>query len=140
MGILTAALVIALLAMVVWYCRDILSDRVLLVCAVLMSIAVPFFLPHMHDRYFFCADIMSLVLACTELWLTPIAIGCEYASLLGYHAYLKMRYLHTMDRGALVLILALGWLLWMLVQELYFCRKAEEKRRNPLPAHPKKKN
>lgn len=121
-GILTAALVIALLAMVVWYDRDILSDRVLLLCAVIMSIAVPFFLPHMHDRYFFCADIMSLVLACTELWLTPIALGCEYASLLGYHAYLKMRYLHTMDHGAVVLILALVWLVGLLVQELRTCR------------------
>lgn len=138
-GILTAALILAMLAMVVWSFRDILNDRVLLLCAVIMSIAVPFFLPHMHDRYFFCADIMSLVLACTELWLTPIAIGCEYASLLGYHAYLKMRYLHTMDYGALALILALGWLIWLLVQELYFCRKTAEKAQAPLQPHRKKK-
>ena len=110
MGIAAAALVIVLLAVVVWYFRSIANNRALLLCAVIMSIAVPFFLPHMHDRYFFCADMMTLVLACTELWLAPIALGCEYASLLGYHAYLKMRYLHTMDHGALVLILALGWL------------------------------
>ncbi|MBQ8091177.1 MAG: DUF2029 domain-containing protein [Pyramidobacter sp.] len=120
-GIVAAALVLVLLALVVWYYRRSLNDRVLLLCAVIMSIAVPFFLPHMHDRYFFCADMMTLVLACTELWLAPIALGCEYASLLGYHAYLKMRYLHTMDRGALVLILALGWLAILLIQELKRC-------------------
>ena len=122
-GILTAALVLALLVMVVWYFRAVANERVLLICAVLMSIAVPFFLPHMHDRYFFCADMMTLVLACTELWLAPIAIGCEYASLLGYHAYFKMRYLHTMDHGAVVLILCMGWLTGLLCQELSRCRK-----------------
>ena len=122
-GILAAALVLALLALIVWYYRAVVSERALLLCAVLMSIAVPFFLPHMHDRYFFCADMMTLVLACTELWLAPIALGCEYASLLGYHAYLKMRYLHTMDHGAIVLILCMGWLIGLLCQELSRCRK-----------------
>ena len=122
-GIAAAALVIVLLAVVAWYFRSIANNRALLLCAVIMSVAVPFFLPHMHERYFFCADMMTLVLACTELWLAPIALGCEYASLLGYHAYLKMRYLHTMDHGALVLILALGWLTALLVKELGRCRK-----------------
>ena len=127
-GILAAALVLALLAMVVWYFRENVNDRVLLLCAVLMSIAVPFFLPHMHDRYFFCADMMTLVLACTELWLAPIALGCEYASLLGYHAYLKMRYLHTMDHGAAALIASLVWLTGLLARELGRCRKEKYKK------------
>lgn len=127
-GIAAAALVIVLLAVVAWYFRSIANNRALLLCAVIMSIAVPFFLPHMHERYFFCADMMTLVLACTELWLAPIALGCEYASLLGYHAYLKMRYLHTMDHGALVLILALGWLTALLVKELGRCRKEKYKK------------
>ena len=123
-GIVAAALVLALLALVVWYFRKTTNDRVLLLCAVIMSIAVPFFLPHMHDRYFFCADMMTLALACTELWLFPIALGSEYASLLGYHAYLKMRYLHTMDHGALALILCMGWLTVLLVKELRRCTGA----------------
>ena len=123
-GIVAAGLVLALLALVVWHFRTVLNDRVLLLCAVIMSIAVPFFLPHMHDRYFFCADMMTLVLVCTELWLAPIALGCEYASLLGYHAYLKMRYLHTMDHGALALILCMGWLAVLLVKELRRCTGA----------------
>lgn len=120
-GILAAALVLVLLALIVWHFRETLNDRVLLLCAVIMSIAVPFFLPHMHDRYFFCADMMTLVLACTELWLAPIALGCEYASGLGYHAYLRMRFLHTMDHGAAVLVLCLGWLAMLLYRELRRC-------------------
>ena len=123
-GIVAAGLVLVLLALVVWHFRTVLNDRVLLLCAVIMSIAVPFFLPHMHDRYFFCADMMTLTLACTELWLFPIALWSEYASLLGYHAYLKMRYLHTMDHGALALILCMGWLAVLLVKELRRCTGA----------------
>ena len=117
-GIAAAALVIVLLALVVWQYRERLNTRILLLCAVILSIAVPFFLPHMHDRYFFCADMMSLVLACTELWLLPVALGCEYASLLGYHAYLKMRYLQTMNYGAAALILVLILLIVLLIREL----------------------
>ena len=124
-GILAAALTLLLLAVVVWHFRSVLNERVLLLCAVIMSIAVPFFLPHMHDRYFFCADMMTLALACTELWLAPVAIGCEYASLLGYHAYLKMRYLRTMDHGAAVLVLCLGCLAALLVLELRRCMQPE---------------
>ena len=125
LGIVLAALVLAGLAMTVWHYRSVANDRVLLLCAVIMSIAVPFFLPHMHDRYFFCADMMTLLLACTELRLAPIALGCEFASLLGYHAYLKTRYLLTMDYGATALILCLCWLTVLLVFELRRCRKPD---------------
>lgn len=137
-GIVLAALSIALLALIVWNCRHVLNDRVLLLCAVIMSIAVPFFLPHMHDRYFFCADMMTLVLACTELQLIPIALLCEFASLLGYHAYLKMRYLLTMDYGAAALIVCLCWLAVLLIFELGRCRKPDTK--SHMSRHKKKKS
>lgn len=129
-GILAAALVLALLAMVVWYFRKSVNDRALLLCAVLMSVAVPFFLPHMHDRYFFCADMMTLVLVCTELWLAPIAIGCEYASLLGYHAYLKMRYLLPMRYGSAALILSMALALIGLLGSLLEEKPRRRKKRS----------
>ena len=132
-GIVAAGLVLVLLALVVWHFRTVLNDRVLLLCAVIMSIAVPFFLPHMHDRYFFCADMMTLVLVCTELWLAPIALGCEYASLLGYHAYLKMRFLLPMRYGAMALLAVL------LIAVIYFAFSLFEETEGENAPPPQKK-
>ena len=75
--------------------------------ALLFAIGIPFLLPHMHDRYFYAADILSLVMAFAFPIFSPVALLVQFASLLGYHAYLKMRYLLYMDRGSVALIVAL---------------------------------
>jgi hypothetical protein len=58
----------------------------------------------MHDRYFFIADVLSLVFAfaAPEYFIMPLL--CEFASLLGYHAYLKARYLLPMYYGSAALL------------------------------------
>lgn len=118
LGILAAALVIALLAILIWKHRDVCSDHALLLAAVLLAVAIPFFLPHMHERYFFAADILTLALAVVDLRLAPLPLLCEFASLLGYHAYLKMRYLLLMSFGAWALIAVLAVLVLLLAAEL----------------------
>lgn len=119
LGILAAALVIVLLAILVWRRRDSCSNRALLLSAALLAVAIPFFLPHMHERYFFAADILTLALALVDLRLTPLPLLCEFASLLGYHAYLKMRYLLLMSWGAWALIAALTVLTVLLLIALF---------------------
>ena len=91
-----------------WVNRARLTDRAVLALALLLAVGVPFMLPHMHDRYFYAADILSVVLAYAipALWLAaPLT---EFASFLGYHAYLKMRYLFPMRYGSAALILTLA--------------------------------
>ncbi len=75
---------------------------------VLFCIGVPFFLPHMHDRYFFIADILTVALAVSSPAYTPVAICVSFGSLLGYHAYLKTRYLLPMRYGSIAMAAALG--------------------------------
>ncbi|MBR0040071.1 MAG: DUF2029 domain-containing protein [Oscillospiraceae bacterium] len=87
--------------------RD-LSDRAILAAAVLLAVGIPFLLPHMHERYFFCADILSVVLAFAAWPCAAAALLCQFASLLGYHAYLKMRFLLPMRCGAAALIVTLA--------------------------------
>ena len=87
--------------------RKHLSDRAVLGAAVLFAVGIPFLLPHMHDRYFFCADILTLVLAFAAWPCSPAAALTQFASLLGYHAYLKMRFLFPMRYGAAALIVTL---------------------------------
>jgi signal transduction histidine kinase len=73
----------------------------------------------MHDRYFFAADILSVVLAFLvwQFSLAPLLV--QFASLLGYHAYLKMRYLFPMRYGAYGLIAVMIMAAAILIYELY---------------------
>lgn len=83
-----------------WWRRGSITNWALLGGALLLVVGIPFLLPHMHDRYFFCADILSLVFAVAAPVYFFLPLLCEFASLLGYHAYLKMRYLLQMHYGA----------------------------------------
>ena len=87
-----------------------LNDQAVFAAAVLLAVGIPFLLPHMHDRYFYAADILTLALAFAFPVYSPAALLTEFASLLGYHAYLKMRYLLPMHYGAaaLLVVLAVG--------------------------------
>ncbi len=83
------------------------GNRALFGAAVLFCIGVPFLLPHMHDRYFFMADILTLVLAVTCPVAALIPLCVNFGSLLGYHAYLKMRFLCPMRYGSIAMLAAL---------------------------------
>ncbi len=87
--------------------KDDIDNRVLLGVAVLFALGIPFLLPHMHDRYFFIADILTFALAVVspKTALAPLCVS--FGSLLGYHAYLKMRYLMPMRYGAIAMLAAL---------------------------------
>ena len=87
--------------------REDISDRVLLEVCVLFCIAMPFLLPHMHDRYFFLADILTFALAVVAPVMIPVPALVTFGSLLGYHAYLKQRFLVPMRWGGIAMALAL---------------------------------
>lgn len=91
-----------------WVHRERLTDKAVIALSLLFAIGVPFLLPHMHDRYFYAADILSVVFAYAIPVLFLAAPLTQFASLLGYHAYLKMRYLLPMRYGSAALILALA--------------------------------
>ncbi len=98
--------------------RDEIDSRVLLGAGVLLCLGVPYLLPHMHDRYFFLADVLTFALAVVSprMSLTPALVS--FGSLLGYHAYLKMRFLLPMRDGAAAMLLALLLLLAYTVRAL----------------------
>lgn len=86
-----------------------LGEKAILGASLLLCLGIPFLLPHMHDRYFFLCDIVSLILAFSVPLYFPAAILAQFASILGYHAYLKMQWLLTMDYGAAALIVVLAF-------------------------------
>ena len=112
LGIIAAAVYMITVLIICYVNRKRLSEKSILAAALLFAIGIPFLLPHMHDRYFFAADVISVIVAFTAIEFSAIPLLVQFASILGYHAYLKMRYLLLMDRGSWALIAALiltGW-------------------------------
>ena len=52
------------------------------------TLLTPFVMPRMHDRYFFAADVLSIVLAFTVPRLFVVALLVQLASLFSYLPYL----------------------------------------------------
>lgn len=100
--------------------RKNLGDKHIILAAALLSLGIPFLLPHMHDRYFFLADVLTVTLAFVYFpWGISLAVLAQFASLLGYHAYLRMRYLLTMNYGAIALIIVLLGIAALFITELF---------------------
>ena len=112
LGILIAfALALAVIA-ALWLLRRRADDRVLLTAAVLLAVGVPFFLPHMHERYFFLADVLSLAWACAAPAALPAALLVQLSSLGAYVVVLREAYTRIISlRGALYPMLCEGLLM-----------------------------
>lgn len=90
-GWLAKVLVLVAAAASLWYAsrgrlagsRN-LDGETLLVAALVSVMLVPSLLPHMHERYFFPADILSIALA---VWIPrywPVAVLVQFTSFLAY--------------------------------------------------------
>ena len=119
LGIAGAAAFLAAVYAWLFLRRKDVTERTLLCCSLLICIGVPFFLPHMHDRYFFVADALALALAAVSPGLAPVPALVSFGSLLGYYAYLNMRYLLPMRYGAAAMALAMLAAVFCLASTLY---------------------
>lgn len=72
--------------------RKTADNTALVLAGAALSLGIPFFLPYMHERYFFLGVVLLAVLCCALPECIPAAAGAELASLGGYHAYLLTRY------------------------------------------------
>lgn len=110
-GTLLAALGAAALVALAAVQRVRLRPEVLLRFALLAALAVPFLLPAMHERYFYLADVLSIVFACRfpRYFFVPIAM--QAVSLLSYAPYLlgtPVGYLPFVSGLVLALIVAVA--------------------------------
>lgn len=125
LGILAAFVFMFAVLGLCFFRRRLLDSRAVISAALLLSAAIPFFLPHMHERYFFGADVLSLVLAFVDPMFMAAALLMQFASLLGYHAYIMLRYLLPMSRGAWAVLLVMALALWSLCARLFPPREGE---------------
>ncbi|MBR6654263.1 MAG: conjugal transfer protein TraL [Oscillospiraceae bacterium] len=117
-GILGAFAFCALMFVLLFVLRKRLGSRALIFSAFIFALVVPLLLPHMHERYFFLADVLSLAAAFIIPKAAPVPLLCSFASLLGYHAYLKNRFLLLMHWGFYALALAAFIALLLIIDTL----------------------
>ncbi len=101
---LAAAFVVFIGGLLVASKKRITPDIVLKV-ALVFVIAIPFLLPEMHDRYFYLADVISIVAAFYFPRMFYIAIGVQLCSLLSYAPYLLNTQIISLTYVAVVVLI-----------------------------------
>lgn len=104
LGVFYALILCVFFALVFLLRRKKIDDRSILFAALLLTCGIPLFLPHMHDRYFFFCDVLTLAVAFVVPWTAPFVLFSQFASLLGYYAYFCRVYLLPMRYGFCVLV------------------------------------
>ena len=104
LGVLCAMVLCVLFALVFLGRFKKIDDRSVLFAALLLTCGIPLFLPHMHDRYFFFCDMLTLAAAFVVPWTAPFILFSQFASLLGYYAYFYRVYLLPMRYGFWLLV------------------------------------
>ena len=127
LGIVAAAALVLVMLAVGLRLRDRMDAAVTMTVAVLLVIGIPFLLPHMHERYFFLADMFTLCWACAQPRRVPVAVLTCGASLASYFVYLRGRFHIPLQIGGnkygmlvemSAMLLALLWTVCVFVRQL----------------------
>ncbi len=86
-GILLAAIVVILVGWLLAASKKRFTADVLLKITLVFALAIPFLLPEMHERYFYLADVVSIIYAFFFPRFFYIAIITQLCSLLSYAPY-----------------------------------------------------
>jgi len=127
LGIAAAFLLVLILLGLLFQKRKQINPQLLLTAAAVLAIGVPLLLPSMHERYFFPADVITLIWACSNRRRIPIAALVEASSLSCYSTYLNLRYtlpiyvgghFYVMAFEAALMLAALVWSLVVFARQL----------------------
>jgi len=106
-GVCAAFLFVFAILIWAWYKRENLNNAAILGIALLFAAGIPFLLPHMHDRYFFLLDVLTLLPAVIWVGYAPCAVFASFASLLCYYSYFTYAYVLPLRYGSFALIAVL---------------------------------
>ena len=104
-----------------------LTQRLIVGLATTSVLFVPFVLPRMHERYFFAADVLSVVLVFWSFRLFPVALLVQGASFFSYWPFLWRGEVFAGKLLVLAEVVALSILFTWIVLEI-------RRRRGPSPA------
>jgi Gpi18-like mannosyltransferase len=87
-GILLAGLMVLLVSILVWTSKIALTPAIIVKIAFVLVLAIPFLLPRMHERYFYVADVVSIIYAFYTPRFYYIAIMVQICSFSSYVPFL----------------------------------------------------
>jgi len=107
----TVLTVFLMIAITIWGARPAFrSGRNTLILATMSVLFLPYFMPKMHDRYFFPAEIFLCILSCVDLaFVLPAALVLS-ASLIYYGNYFLYHVRYSVLGAALLANTAAVWL------------------------------
>lgn len=90
LGIIASA-VTALIFITLFVKTKIMTPEAILGAALFLSLAMPFLLPHMHERYFYLAEVFSVAYAFALLrrWYVPVILSTTGFASYSYLLFLK---------------------------------------------------
>lgn len=130
LGIGAAALLVLTLLLVSWHLGRKLDSAAFLSMTVVLAIGVPFLLPHMHERYFFLADVLTLCWACISRERSGVLVLAAGSSLASYLVYLRLRYnlvlslfgaTFVMGVESMAMFGALIWAVVLMIKDIRNC-------------------
>ena len=111
-GIMLAGAAVIFLLYFLWERCRTLSDDTLLTAALAFLLAIPFFLPHMHERYFFPADVFAILYALNKPKRFPVPLLVIGASTVSYLPFLFGESPVELTTAAVLMGAALIFVLW----------------------------
>ena len=118
-GIFFALALVGLLCFIACESRVEFDSPVIIKLALASALLVPYALPHMHERYFFPADVISIIYAFyfPRRFYVPIVVG--FVSLLSYFYFLFRTEPVSMPHLAFLLTIILVIVIADLIRSLY---------------------
>ncbi|HEX3642415.1 MAG TPA: hypothetical protein VHV10_14080, partial [Ktedonobacteraceae bacterium] len=62
-GMILASMMVALISFLTVRSRKLITADLILKLTLVFAVAIPFFMPQMHERYFYLADVVSIIYA-----------------------------------------------------------------------------
>lgn len=119
MGIVLAGAVVLLIAFLVMVSKTPMTAPLLIKLTLALVLIIPFLLPKMHERYFYLADIISIVYVFYVPHRFYVAILVQLCSLLSYMPYLFGEPVVNLKYVAFGVLLAIMIILTDVVLTLY---------------------
>jgi Gpi18-like mannosyltransferase len=119
-GLILSGVVCSLFIFLATKSRSKRTSSVIILLALLSVVLMPFLLPKMHERYFYPADVLSIVFAFyyPDLFFVPILI--ILSSLFAYFPFLFNLEIIPMPVLAFVMLISIALLVYRLFRELDF--------------------
>jgi Gpi18-like mannosyltransferase len=114
-----AAAVTFMVMLACLYSRERSSPTLMIKQALLFSCLTPFLLPHMHERYIFLGDVLSVLYVFVlprHFWIALLVIGASFVS---YFSFLFGKMPISLSLAACMLCAACVFLLFDLLRSLY---------------------